>query len=252
MGLATRTVLICSLKWFKLVIWTEDLPPAPEQKYLLRAVVPTESPGGKGGWIWMELKSEEKAVQNIVWREKKQPCMCTYLCAYIHDSLFCLDLLKSYLYAINLISWDIIPSKSSFLNMFRLTPISLEQVVLWRERETVWETDLNKQGFCCRTSQSLEHTDINNVKQKEMQLLPASYDQEPLPQHLMGPDGKCCFKRIMQEHTHTNTQEISSYLVSWEGKIEKAGFVLWQFHFCKHRTRKARSALWCWHTDLSL
>lgn len=59
-------------------------------------------------------------------------------------------------------------------------PISLEQVVLWGERETVWETDLNKQVFCCRTSQSLEHTDINNVKQKEMQLLPASYDQEPL------------------------------------------------------------------------
>lgn len=66
--------------------------------------------------------------------------MCVYLCAQIYDCLFCLDLLKSYLYAINLVSRDIIPSKSYFLNVFQQTPISLEQVVLWEERKTVRET----------------------------------------------------------------------------------------------------------------
>lgn len=106
----------------------------------------SHSPYGKPWWErrvnmnGIKVRRESSPKLWTLEGKKKQACMCVYLCTQIYDCLFCLDLLKSYLYAISLVSRDIIPSKSDFLNVFQQTPISLEQVVLWEERKTVRET----------------------------------------------------------------------------------------------------------------
>ena len=95
-------------------------------------------------------------------------------------------------------------------------------------------------------------------KAKEDAALPASYDQGDL----RGLDGKCCYQRMMQvcaytrarthTHTHTHTKDLLFYLSRWELKIGRDGNVLWQVHFCKHRTRKTKSALWSRQAGKSL
>ena len=53
-------------------------------------------------------------------------------------------------------------------------------------------------------------------------------------------------------HTHTHTKDLLFYLSHWELKIGRDGNVLWQVHFCKHRTRKTKSALWSRQAGKSL
>ena len=52
--------------------------------------------------------------------------------------------------------------------------------------------------------------------------------------------------------THTHTKDVFFNLSHQELKIGRGGYVLWQVHFCKHRTKKPKSALWSRQAGKSL
>ena len=131
-------------------------------------------------------------------------------------------------------------------------------------RDYLRNSDLKKgNGFCCRSSQSLSFFAFSLWKSK----------RRCSPPSLLWPRGSqgTRWKMLLskndagvrlrararaQTHTHTHThtppKDLLFYLSRWELKIGRDGNVLWQVHFCKHRTRKTKSALWSRQAGKSL
>lgn len=129
MTLVTRMLLICSFQVTQIVFM--DRGPIP------KISAQGHSTQGKSCWegrvnIRINVKSScQNRKQFKHFLEKKRNKRCIDFCLHMHDCFFGLVLLlKSYLYAINLVSRVIISLKTSFLKCFTRTPVSQEQGIL--------------------------------------------------------------------------------------------------------------------------